>query len=703
MERRMGFHGASRALLPRSGRSRCGPFLLVLGVTASAMLANLPQPAAQTPPVLTLELVAQTPWVAPTDTRFSVRVLARNQGDEPVEDLDVRIVLGPAFTSRNEYEDSLLTGPTITTFSQRTVFPGEIAPGGVRQFQVLLDPSALEADVLSPIDSRVYPLRVEVRSGAKVIGSLHTSLVSIFQEPERRVLFSWWTELDAPLPLDAEGKLVDDTGFEAAIAEGGTLWAQARALAELARSETESAIDVVVTPALLEQLVRMSDGYGRATGDTVLRESAGAEAAADLLETLSVVAGAPQVQVSSVPFAAPSIPALLASGLGSDLERQRELAATWTREAIGVEPAIVVARPPGGALDDQTLEWLEARGVRVVLADADTVERPEQLNEFAVPSTAVVNTERGPVTLVLPDPGAQALLERDDLLDDPVLAAQAVFAELAVIWREQPVPPPQPDGSPTQRGLALRLPADLPADLWDPLIGRLSKAPFLLPVPAQDLAAQVNPPGEPTALRASSSEAFSDAYADDIRGLRRQVDDFESMLTESSPVPDRLRLDLLVAESHRYLADEVAGRAWLEDAAKTTAAVFKRVTPSVQSFTLTSREGTIPLLMGDPGPIPLRVTLELRSSRFEFPGGNRREVLLEGPNQIVQFDVVSTTAGRHEIEVIVEAPSGRVISVRRMEVRSTALNAIALLVTGAAAFGLLLLWLRRWFRRRTTS
>ncbi len=133
--------------------------------------------------------------------------------------------------------------------------------------------------------------------------------------------------------------------------------------------------------------------------------------------------------------------------------------------------------------------------------------------------------------------------------------------------------------------------------------------------------------------------------------------------------------------------------------ARTTADAFALVTPEVQDFTLTSREGTIPLLMGDPADVPMRVTLELLSLRFTFPDGNRRQVLLDRPNQVVTFRVESVAAGRHPIDVRVEAPSGRTISVQRVYVRSTALNRIALLVTGGAALALLLLWVRRWFRR----
>jgi len=686
---------------PRMGRIRVRaarallPLLLLVPVLAS----DVPRAGAQEAPSATLELLSQTAWVGPTDDRFGLRVLARNDGSEAIEDLDVRLAIGPAFTSRFEYEAALLTSPETVIASARFPFRGEIQAGGARQFAVAVDPSTIPA--LTPTDSRVYPLRVEVRSGGTTVGTLLTSFVWIVRDPDRPLTFSWWTEIDAPLPLDPEGRLAEP-GFEATIADGGTLTAQVNALVRLA--EREVPIDVVVRPALLEQLLRMRDGYERTTGESVPPDAGGARDAGELLAALSGAAAAESVQVSAMPFAGPSIPALLSGDLQVDLEAQRQLANQWTDTALDVNPATSVARPPGGLLSDEALAWLAGRGTRTVLADADAVERPVQPNEFAVPSTATVATSRGDVALVLPDPDTQALLERGDLLVDPVRAAQAVFAELAVIWREAPVPPDQPDGTATQRGIALHLPTSLPAAAWPQLAGRLGRAPFLSPEHAQDHAATVNPAGPPTELRDPATDVFTTGYADDVRRLRRDVQAMASMFTEPSTQPARLQRNLFVAEAAEFLDDEPAGRAWIGGVAGATGNAFDAVEPELQEFTLTSREGDVPLLMGDPGEVPVRVSVELLSSDFDFPSGSVQEVVLEpGTNQVVTFSVVSRTAGRNEIRVIVRAPSGRSISEQDVFVRSTALNAIALAVTGAAAFVLLGLWLRRWVRRRSMA
>ena len=97
--------------------------------------------------------------------------------------------------------------------------------------------------------------------------------------------------------------------------------------------------------------------------------------------------------------------------------------------------------------------------------------------------------------LVMPDPGVQALLGDPTLLADPVLAAQAVLGDLATVWREQPVPGLQPDGTETVRGIAVAMPAALPPGIWAPLDPPARRGPL----PAPDPGRNVRRAGQPGA------------------------------------------------------------------------------------------------------------------------------------------------------------------------------------------------------------
>lgn len=679
---------------------RAARALFALSLAAAACLTGTAAHAQG--PTVALTLLSQTPWsTSYRDPTLEIVVAATNTGSTAVGDLSVGLTIGPNFSSRDQYEASLVEGPAYPVFATTFPFRNTLPAGEVRTFPIAVDLSTVAG--ISQTDSFVYPAEVDLRSGGEPLVSFTTPVLYLVRQPERPVPFSWWTELAAPVVFAPDGRLQDPT-FEAALAPGGSLAAPVDALRAMeAQVGRPDPIDVVIEPSLLDQVGRMAQGYTTVDGTQVAAGQGGAATASAFLASLTDAADADDVQISSMPFTGPSIPAMLASQLGGDLLAQHLLGRRLVAKALGVRPEPSVARPPTGALSPEALDWLGTKGASTLLADADTVEPPLQPGGFAPPATATVAGRNGnPVTLVLPDPGTQRLLESPDLLTDPVRAAQAVLGELAVIWKEEPVPPDQPNGSPTVRGLALRLPSSLPAGIWGPLLDRLGDAPFLAPSHAQDLVALVNPPGADAVLRAPSTDAFPFDYAAAIRGLHGDIAAYASMLTQESTVPSELRRNLRYAESSAYLFDPVAGQPWLDAVAATTQAAFQSTTPKGvdQTFTFTSGEGTIPLRMGDPGPIPLKVTVMLESSQFTFPDGDRQDIVLERPNQIVSFRVVAKTSGQNPIKVVVLAPSGHTISEDTLTVRSTAVNEVALWITLGAAGGLGLLWWRRWVRRR---
>jgi hypothetical protein len=273
--------------------------------------------------------------------------------------------------------------------------------------------------------------------------------------------------------------------------------------------------------------------------------------------------------------------------------------------------------------------------------------------------------------------------------------AQAVLCELAVIWREQPVPVP-----PTVRGLALRLPRDLPPAAWAPLVQRLATAPFLRHLPADELVTSLEPAPAPAELQPRPRSRFSASYVAALRRESAAIDAYASMLAAPSAAPERLRRNLFFAESTRYVGDEIGGRVWYDAIHRRLAAAFDRVGPIPnQRFTFTSSDGTIQVAMGDPGATPVRVRVEFRSPWFRFPEGDGVDLTLERRGQIVPMQVEAAARGRRAIRVLILAPNGTVISEGNVLVSSTSANRIALIITGAAALGLTALWSRRLWRR----
>jgi hypothetical protein len=664
---------------------------IVLAILTLSALLGYPQSAGAQQGTVHLKLVEQTPWTTPARPVLSITFDATNFGTEQLTDLSVGLTIGQPIRARLVYEQSLVSGPGAAPIYGPTASnkAGTLDPGQTKRFTISL--SLAKVPGVSRVDSLVYPLAIDLRSGGVVVSTVNTSEINFVKTLEIPLMITWWAEITAPIAVDPTGQLVSPE-FAASIAPGGTLRSEAEALRDLVRKSPTTAIHLAIEPAVLEQLSQIASGTTTGTS---------AADAAAVLADLKTAATGRSTQVSAMLFSAPLIPALIDGGLTRDLDRQRAAGAAVISKEFGVAADPTVMRPPAGALDGPSMQALAARGVATLLGDAETVSRSAQPNDFAPSPTAVLTTSRGVLNVVLPDPHVAALMQNQTLLADPVLASQALLGEIATIWREQPVPV-----APTVRGIALALPADLPAALWDPLLLRVGLAPFLEPVQPAELVSRVEPQGMSATLLHPQSTAFSILYATSIKTERDNLAAYRAMLLPlMDPANDRLDRCLLYAEAADYLNDEIHGRAWYDLVHNTLTSIFNKAAPDTsQIFTFTSGSGTIPMRMGDPGPLPLHTVIVLRSSRFTFPDGDTQYVTLTRPHQIVLFRVKAIGGGQGAVLVEMRAPkpSGRLVAQETLVVRSTQVNKIAVIISLAAGLVLVALWSRRLLRRRTS-
>jgi hypothetical protein len=644
----------------------------------------------------TIRLVAQTAWTTPDKPQLRITLRVTNDGDSTIADPRVVWTLGSRVTSRDGYESAVDEGPSSIAAAETITLPGDLAPGTSTEVRVRIDTT--ETGGIVQDDSSVYPLQLELRSDDQPIAAVTTAAIHITQRPRQRVLFSWWTEIATPVAFGPDGALIDP-GFEEALGSDGGVVAQVKAIGELvANPGSRSIVDLIVSPAALDQLRQAADGYERGDGRVVRKDDVAPSAAAETLDRLRRIAADPRVRIYAMPFAAPRFPALLSFRLHTHLQAQWQMGDELVEQVLGERPDPTVVRPPGLALDQASVDHVEARGATTILGAADSVERPSQPNDFApLPAAALSTTSGGSMDLLLPDPGTQALLSDPVLLEDPVRAAQVVLGELATIWKEEPVPGPD-----EVRGLALDLLPDLPAAFWDEAVRRLSRAPFLRPTHAADLPDRVLPEPGQAELPATPPERFSPDYSNDLVATGRRVSAFDSILEEPPGEAELLRRSLLYAEASQYIDNEGSGRVWIDAVNGVLDRTFSRLAPDTSRvLTFTSRSGiTIPLRLGDPGERILNVTIELASGRVEFLGGNPRTVRVEQPDQVITFPVEVKAAGPSNIDVRVMSPDGAVLSRSTLVIRSTALNPIALIITIGAGSILVGLWSRRLFRRR---
>jgi hypothetical protein len=672
-----------------------GPHL-ILSLLAILWIAS-PARAQQeeVAPTAVMRLVSQTAWTTPEKPLLRIRLLISNESDSIIPEPVIVWRLGPKVDARVEFDTAMIEGPSSTTTADTVPLDQDLAPGASAELSFLID--SRETGGIQQDDSGVYPLQLELSSLDEPIADLTTAAIHIFQPPLKRVLFSWWTTVATPVAFAADGTLID-RGFEEMLASGTGVVAQVEALAGLLEGGPEgAAIDVIVSPVALDQLRQAADGYERSDGTSVPKDDPAPRAAKETLDLLVLVAGNSGARLHAMPFAAPGLPALLSAGLKTHLDAQWRVGDEVFERILGEPPDPTVTRPPGLALDQASVDVLAARGVLTILGATDSVERLPQENDFApLPATTLSTRSGESVALLLPDPGAQARLSDDELLKDPVRAAQVVIGELATIWKEEPVPEP-----PKVRGLALDLLPDLPAAFWRPMVGRLSRAPFLQPTHADALPTKVNPAPIHSELEVSAPEGFSTAYADDLASTGLRVAAFGAILEEPADEANLLRRSMLYAEASQYIGNEGSGRVWIAAVNRVIDRTFSRLRPDTSRvLTFTSRSGTIPLRMGDPGDRVLNVTVELASGRVEFLDDNERVVRLDRADQVITFQVEVKAAGPSDIDVRVISPNGQIISRSVLVVRSTAVNPIALIITISAGLVLVALWSRRLFRRR---
>jgi hypothetical protein len=664
-------------------------------VPALVCLLALPAPtsSAQELPSARLTLLSQTPWNSSYDPlhgpELELRFRAENLGTEPLGDLAIGATLYSRVLSRSAYEASLVADPSIVIDGEELPRTGTIAPGATRDFEIGFTlGSGIDTD-----QSGVYPLKVDLRSGATSVAELRTPVIFVVREPEVPLDLSWTFVLHHPITFAPDGTFTDPS-LEVALGPGGRLHGEIHALLAIAADPQATPVDLAVSPVLLTQLGRMRDGYAVVEGEAVRRvpaEAGGAALAEQAMADLQTIAGAPNVHITALPFSAPELPSLYGGGLGRDADLQLARGRNVVAEFLKTSPLPQVLRPPGAALDDLTLRNLPGAGITTLVVGPGTVAPVAQPLGFAGPATTAL--AGGALSAIVPEPAADALLA-GTVGSDPVRAAQVMLGELATIWQERPG---------EERGVAVVLDEDapFPGPFFPPFAASVVDAPWLDPQGSLEFIQAYPPPGTQP-LASTSFRRFSTSYVTSLKQARRRVDTLASMLPVDSTSPERLDTMLLLAEARQFLAESDNGIEFIGTVHRTVQDVMNSlVVDAVPSITLSSDEGRIPITISNDADETLSFSVRLKSeSLLEQPSADLE--LAPGESETLSLRAEMGTTGQTLIDVQLLAPSGRVIDQETIVVRSTGYNRIALLITIGAAILMVAAWARRFLPRRTS-
>lgn len=656
---------------------------LVILFAGAFLGAGSPRALAQAASSVELRLLSQSAWNG-VGRPLQISFEATNRSAAPLDDLSVEVIVEAPATSRSLYELSLSqdSGPLIASpFPQK----GMLAAGQTRAFSIEQPVDELSARG----DSGLFPLKVELRSRDLAVGTLRVPMIFLIERPRVPLNLAWTWVLSEPLQYRPDGTFLPGP-LESDIAPGGRLAAMAAALESLGSRQ----VDVVVSSVLVAQLERMAQGYRilDTTGAvrTVPKGKEGAADAAALLQALRAVAGHQGVELSASPLEDPSLPALFRGGLGAELPALAERGRTLVGEALGRSPTADVVRPHRSELDPATLPLLTEMGARAVLLDPGFVPA----EKFESPPVFRLVAGRASVTAVLPNPEVAALAAA--YRTDPVLAAQISLGGLAAIWLELP-------GTPG-RGASVLFGEDgaMPAPFFASFARLVRSSPWLAPATATRFISVVPSPDRgPVPPRTYPS--FGLPYLDQLATSRASLSRFRETVGGSAPLEDRLRQNLLVAQSSTMLADPSLGLSFIDAVQEAIRRTYDRVRIATGVVTLPSQRGLLPLSLTNDTGQDLRVVLRfVTDRRLEFVRGPIQKVILPPGRRTLTILVRAQTTGRIpvKVQVLSRGAVPDTIAERTMVIRSTAYNLVALFVTIGAALFLLGWWGRRFLPRR---
>ena len=662
-------------------RARLGALVLLALLVAlgpsvgpAAARPDVPAVAGQTDPATAaLDLVARSRWVPAEGT---IEIDFTVSGDTEGAVLQLRV--HGAVDSVEELERSL--DEDVGRVLYRTLeFPVAFLPeqpDGSRRMHVAVSPTrADEATVRLP-QPGVYPVSVVLEDGSgDRLDTIRTPVVRLGTDDD---------------PLTAPDlALVLDVATEPSIEVDGR------------RDLTDAELD------RLDRLAALLDG--RAVGspgtpldatiapspDTVDALTSSADPrAARVLDALATTEG--DRTVIGAPYVPLDVSALTEAGLDEFVDPVLETGRAVLADRIGRELDTTTWEVAGG-IDASGAALLARLGFRHLLVDAadEAVEASPATERALIDAGPVTVPSIRPLEAVLVDTATSAALTARAV--DRVDAGHIALAELivrdagngsTVVVRA--------DDAPEGSVLAALVP--LVSDPTSPVTAG--------PLDPTTLVSGGDEPESPEtvvpALEGGDADLSSGltAIAGDVHQLAAAVDTFATLVGSESARADGLRLQLATSIARGIDTDRRVG---LVESVRTAVDVgFDSVTLTGQTdLNLTSRSGTLPIMIRNDNEFPVRVVLRISSERLTFREGDRFEV--DVTDEIARVDVPVDARATGSVPTFVQilTPDEQVVlDSRRLDVRSTAVSGVGLLLSAGALAVLVIWWARTWHRNR---
>jgi hypothetical protein len=673
---------------------------LLLGLASSLVLspgAGAARHLSRTQATLVLD--DQTQWVsAPAAsskraTQSSTFDLALSAHHAPAG-AAVEVALYPRLVTRYDFENVVHDGPrgnplATTSPAALSSLPPDAHPAGVSlDLAVVQTASSGQGSELglgcapptgSGTCTGVYPVVVELqRPNGHVLRRLTTFLTYVSGKSSHPLLVSWVVPVAAPVSLAAHPSAPTRAILPLSTAEASSL----ETLVAQLRAAPTVPLTLDVSPETLQAL----DGagaYGRSAVSTVAAMSA--DPATD--------------EVLARPYAPIDLGALAGAGEPTEIGAQMAAGATVLRRyhvrTVGGASPWVQSGPVG---NDIAGGLAQIGATRLVVPKVALAPTSSATNSGTWASTFTLGLSHGKSI------ASVDAAETDTWLDgqftsvhgDPALAATQLLADLAMVHFERP-------NTTSARGMIAIPPARWVADpVFDRvLLGGLTQNPVVQPVTLSRFFATVASAGSRQLLRSGPGPVLKHALADAVSRARVRLSNFDHAVAHHPAVEAQLD-DLLLASESTTLgpARQTAGVSAVEQLL--TAQLHLVTFATEKTFTLTARNGWIPITVESKAPYTFVGTLSVSGNKFVFPRhGARRTITLDHVTNPTRVYVEARSSGDLPLHVaFTSRDDGLVIARTLLTVRSTATSLVGVVLTAVALAILLTWWARTWWSGR---
>ncbi len=632
---------------------------LLVAVAALLLLAA----PAQTDPAdpAALDLVDRPAWVAPVD---EVSFLVAATGD--VSAASVQLEVFSALDSVEELDESATEDVGVRLSLSGPTPVAELPPGrdGSRSLTLRVSPEPVDGETVQLVAPGVHPVVITLLAAdGTELDQIRTPLVRLGDDRED------WEAPDLAVLLDvAATPTLQPDGTRAIGA------AELRRLArtgQLLADHPELGLSVAAVPDTVDALATLPD-----------------QSAEELLDRLG------EQELLALPYLPLPLAALIDEGVGGVITPLVDRGDALLADRLGTSPERSVWTD-GSAVGSDGARLLADLGFDAVLVDppveTDDVEADDEPTPLVDAGPRAVVGARGLRGMVA-DPILSA--ELADAAGDHPDAGHDALARLLL----RPVEDPDEDGEST----VLARPGDLDADsVLSRLLPLLDDPRSPVRVGGLDLVpTAVDDEAEPVEETVVVAPDIADA-ARRVLAAAVPLDSLEGMIGTTSSRADALRLQVATAlATTTPVPRRDAAMDTVEEELRTA---FAGIRLSGQTdLNLTSRRGSLPVTVENANPFPVDVVVQIRSDRLSFPDGELVPVTVDA-GDIRRIDVGVEALATGSVPVFVElwTPDDQVqLDGRRLNVRSTAISGVGVVLSLGALLVLVVWWARSWRRNR---